>query len=1067
MDKTYSPSVNIIRDESAELEYFVTPNARKAALSIFNDFKKGIHAFSIIGSYGTGKSSFLWALQQELLGQSIYFDISLPKEVESIKFFNVVGSYRSITDQFQELLGLNTRSNSDQVIFDALYQLYEKVGAGDGLLIIQIDEMGKFLEYAVKNNPEKELYFIQQLAEFASAEKRNILVLTTLHQSFDAYGSDLKKQDRNEWRKIKGRLIDVPFNEPIDQLLFLAAEKLDGNATIDETKNSHEIVKLIVDSKLFRTDKTFLKKTASKFHPIDPLAAYALTASLQKYGQNERSLFSFLSQFDFQAGNDELYSLSNVYDYLFDNFYAFLNGRNNSDFIQWMGIRAAIERSETSLNRNIDLAAVLIKSIGLLGLFAHKGATTDLKFFQQYLIKTKGASKKIVAELIHDLEKSKIIKYQHFNRSFRLFEGTDLDIEGVLIKAENDLDGSFDIVSKLDAYFSFPIITAKSASYRSGTPRLFEFNISENAEYTIPTEDIDGFINLIFNEGLSDKKVIEVSEKCDDPILFCLFNNTDQIRETMLQIERSNKALENIESENDLVANREIKNIITSQKALLNHYVLDALYSEKVTWIANGREIQIDTSRQLNQNLSLLCEKVYAKTPILRNELYNKHKVSSAINTARKNFFRALVFNWKEKDFGFADDKFPPEKTIYLSLLKETGIHRKVDGVYELAAPNRSSSIYTLWNECEKFMDSCKQEKRSLTDLYKILEVRPFKLKRGLSDFWIPMFLFIKRGDYALYGKQGFIPNIDDTRLHLITKATKEHEVKSFELSDARVKLFNRYREFLNVDAIGEMSNKSFIQCIRPILVLYRGLTEYSANTNRLSKGTLALRDTIAKAQDPEGVFFEDFPKALGYSMKELSGSQKIFEDYIVKFQEGISELNGSYQELLNRFEAFIRSEIINMEVPFEEYKEILRKRYSSIRSHKLLKHQKTFILRLNSPIEERDSWLESIAHSIIGKKLQSITDPEEEMLKDGLEHMVSELDNLCSIYKESDPNSETFKFDLTTIENGLQEKVIRISKGDLKKVKKEVQRINNELGKDKQTRLAVLSILLKNELNG
>lgn len=1066
MAKTYSPSVNIIRDENSRLEYFATPNSEKAAISIINDFKKGVHAFSLIGSYGTGKSSFLWALQQELSGEENYFDVSLPKHIKFISHLNVVGSFESITDHFKEILGVRKVKKGNQEIFDSLYQLYEEVGVDDGLLVIQIDELGKFLEYAVEHDPGSELYFIQQLAEFANAENRNILLLTTLHQSFDAYGGGLKRTERNEWRKVKGRLVDIPFNEPIEQLLFLAAEKIDGKVTAQRIAASKSMVKLIEKNHLFKTANDFLEKAAPKLSPLDPIAAYTLTAALQKYGQNERSLFSFLSQFDETKSKMTNFGLGEVYDYLFDNYYSFLNNRSNPDFIQWMGIKNAIERSETALDSHRKLSSELLKSIGLLSLFTHKGASTDLNFYQKYLGATTNYTKKQIEDAVTMLEKAKIIRYQRFNKSFKLFEGTDLDIEGVLSKAENEIDDQIDFLAKLGKHFDFPIITAKAESYKTGTPRLFEFLISDEPLVQVPKDEIDGFINLVFSTDTAKEELKSFSKDCDEAMIFCLFKNTDKVLESLMQIEKSETALKNIEAESDLVANREIRNIISSHKALLNHYVLEALYSENVTWVCDGEELKINNARILNRTLSDLASTIYAKTPVLRNELFNKHKVSSAIHTARRNLFNRVVENWKDEDLGFPEDKFPAEKTIYLSLLKETGLHSKAGSDYELTPPKKSSPIYDIWKESEKFMDSCKLQQRSITELYDILEQRPFKLKRGLTDFWVPLFLFIKRGDYALYGDQGFIPSIDDTRLHLMIKSPDEHEVKSFELSDVRVKLFNRYRELMNLEN-DSMSNESFIQCIRPILMLYRNLTDYAKQTKRLRKGTLELRSTISKARDPEGVFFEGFPKALGYTVGKFTKSQEAFEEYIIKFQKSISELNHAYDELLNRFEKFIQAKVIGSEVGFEEYRSILEKRYSDIDSHKLLNHQKTFVLRLSSRMGDRESYLESIAHAVIGKKLQKIEDADEDRLYDGLLHLLQELDNLLEIQKHSDPQSETLKLDITTKEGGLKEKVVRIPKKKQKEVNEGVKRIDKELGKDKLTRIAILSTLLKNELHG
>ena len=65
----YSPSINIVRDLNKNLEYISTPNAKQVYSQIANNYKSGIHSFNIVGSYGTGKSSFLLALEHHLNGE--------------------------------------------------------------------------------------------------------------------------------------------------------------------------------------------------------------------------------------------------------------------------------------------------------------------------------------------------------------------------------------------------------------------------------------------------------------------------------------------------------------------------------------------------------------------------------------------------------------------------------------------------------------------------------------------------------------------------------------------------------------------------------------------------------------------------------------------------------------------------------------------------------------------------------------------------------------------------------------------------------------------------------------
>lgn len=63
----FNLSINISQGVSDNFNYIVTPNAQKVYGNIVDSFQSGIHSFLIIGTYGTGKSSFLMALEQDLL----------------------------------------------------------------------------------------------------------------------------------------------------------------------------------------------------------------------------------------------------------------------------------------------------------------------------------------------------------------------------------------------------------------------------------------------------------------------------------------------------------------------------------------------------------------------------------------------------------------------------------------------------------------------------------------------------------------------------------------------------------------------------------------------------------------------------------------------------------------------------------------------------------------------------------------------------------------------------------------------------------------------------------------
>lgn len=181
MQNRFSPSINIIRDVEQEFAYIPTANTERVFSQIVNDYKIGIRSFNIIGSYGTGKSAFLLMLERSLNGDGIYSQLLNGQfgEIQTFDYLNIVGEYRSMLDSFAQTLALPTDALTQPAILAALDRKYAGLHEQKKGLVIAIDELGKFLEYAAHNTPEKEVYFIQQLAEYANDSSKHILFLTT------------------------------------------------------------------------------------------------------------------------------------------------------------------------------------------------------------------------------------------------------------------------------------------------------------------------------------------------------------------------------------------------------------------------------------------------------------------------------------------------------------------------------------------------------------------------------------------------------------------------------------------------------------------------------------------------------------------------------------------------------------------------------------------------------------------------------------------------------------------------------------------------------------------------
>lgn len=1069
MATNFSTSVNIIRDNDKDLNYIPTPNAIRTVNQIASDFKKGIRTFNIIGSYGTGKSAFLWAFEQSIKGRKKYFGINILPNPR-IDFINIVGEYKSLKDVFGENLDIKNSKNLSENIFSEIFSRYYDLGKENPILFIVIDEFGKILEYASHNEPEKELFFIQQLAEFVNNADMNIVLFTTVHQNFDAYSIGLNQAQKQEWTKVKGRFRELTFNEPIEQLLYLASEHISERSSTK--KYSIEIsktIELLLQSKAFNVNEDYIKEIGGRLFPLDVISAYILTISLQKYGQNERSLFSFLESTDhtglFQHTHTKegFYNISDVYEYLIFNHYSFINSTYNPDFSAWKSIKASIEKAETAFENSTKDYAKIIKAIGLLNINSQAGAVLDKSFLINYSEECLGISNS--SGLLEQLEQKKIIIYRNYSKRYVLFDGTDLDIPTALIEAGEKLDDLTDVVTLLNRYYQLPPVIAQKVMYETGTPRLFEYKISSYPINDNPLGEIDGYINLIFNEKNIINALKQNSIKNEEAILYCYYKNSKAIKELLFEIEKTKKVID--ENSEDKVAVRELNNILIYQKRLLTHKIqnnFNGLNSE-VIWIFKGEIIEIKSKREFNSKLSEICSLVYDKTPIFNNELVNKHKISPSIHTARKNYFKALVSNWDKPQLGFAPDKFPPEKTIYLSLLENNNINLLADEITEDYKPHNKNRFYDLWELSNRFLESAKSSRRKISEFTELLSQRPFKLKQGLIDFWLPTFLFVKRDDFALFSKEGYIPYINEQTLDLLVRDPEEYEIKTYSIEGVKLDIYNSYRLILNQKSKEKLTNTNIIETIKPFLTFYKDLPEYSKNTFRLSKEALALRNAISSSKDPEQTFFNDFPIALGFSVSQLLNSPPDLQDYITKLKDAIKDLRTCYDELINRIEDFIQSDIVGETLSFKDYKDSIQNRYKKLRRHLLLPYQKVFIERVDSQIDDRNLWINAVVFPFINCSLNNVKfDNQELVIYDKFKSMIMELDGLTNISKLDfkEDKEDIFDIQINSFIDGISKKLVRMPKNKKDEVNIIQENIKKILSEDTSLNIAALSNLLK-----
>ena len=254
-----------------------------------------------------------------------------------------------------------------------------------GILLV-IDELGKNLEYASYYQGAEDLYLLQQLAELPKDSKTPIYLLGILHQAFAEYSQRLAAVQKNEWAKIQGRFEDIPFTESAGQMMRLISQAIDSSAAEAMSfaihHNSQEwfdyLQPIIVEEEI---DSNIVEEV----YPLHPLTALVLPTLCQRYAQNDRSLFTFLTSSEplsfrnfleeVSVENDNIPSLKlyRVYDYFIEAAGMGLTSRPNLQ--RWVEIQDLISDAK----RLEEDSLRVLKTIGILNLITITGSMRATK----------------------------------------------------------------------------------------------------------------------------------------------------------------------------------------------------------------------------------------------------------------------------------------------------------------------------------------------------------------------------------------------------------------------------------------------------------------------------------------------------------------------------------------------------------------------------------------------------------------------------------------------------------------------------------------------------------------
>lgn len=541
--------------------------------------------------------------------------------------------------------------------------------AEDAPLLLIIDEFGKNLE-AISDGSDADPYLLQQLAEAGQGAGLPIFALTLQHLSFEDYLAGADGPRRREWAKVQGRFEDVAYIESAAQTRALIGTVF----AIDDHLQSRIRRWAATQAKAMRALGVADLATAAVVeacYPLHPLAALVLPELCSRYGQHERTLFSFLTGADSATAASFLSAtplsprgalpslgLDAVYDY-------FVAGGASAvgHSQRWSEIATRLRDAQGLTKSQMRLA----KSIAILNLVSTGGAARASA--QVLDLALNGA-----ATALTSLQDAGIVTYRDFADEFRIWHGTDVDIRG-LIKAAHAKVQRQPLVDILAAIHEPDPVVAARHSAQHDILRVFARRYVDGTEPVAPLDPFspyDGEVLLMVVPN-AVPTLASAGENAK-PVVAAIPDELARLDAAAREFAAVADVLDHDSVKDDWVARREIGERLAQAETALGHAIEDTFNAAVCRWVLLGPDGPTDLpAGRGSAALSVAADRAYSATPTVRNEMLNRTVVTAQGAKARRILLEAMIEFGNHVDLKL--EGYGPEVAMYRAFLEGTGMH--------------------------------------------------------------------------------------------------------------------------------------------------------------------------------------------------------------------------------------------------------------------------------------------------------------------------------------------------------------------------------------------------------
>ena len=1015
-------------------------------------------AWSVVGPYGSGKSSFALFLY-ELLGDA--------NEAKKAALLNIHRNHRQLYSGFKskrtwcrvvligsdeplaavllraldEAANLHWNGKSGRKpkvlsdirsalrngvrnpkrlldLIDDLQAAIEK--AGDGGLLFVIDEMGRFLDYEARNGGNG-LSILQDIAERAfRSSDANVLLFVFLHQAFSAYAHGLGEQLAKDWAKVQGRFEMVSFIEAPEQMLRILVAAISNTLTrtqrVSIRQAAGEISRALIESDAvpIGVKQSDLTDIFASCYPIHPISLLTLPLLCQKFAQNERTLFTYLGSREpsgfkekiksIQSTNEWLYPCD-VYDYFIHNQPAVLSDPLMNR--RWNEVVTAVERVESASSEDSKLvqrASDLVKAIGILNLVTTGSGLKASPSVLRTLYSTEDDYDDAVSYLLS----TSAIQFRRFSGEYRVWQGTDFDL---LERTREEIRkiGHLNLAQVMSERADIRPIVARRHSTRTATVRYFNVVFADrNTIRSYSTANGMSAVVIYVAETREDERLFE--EICDNlPVsqVWAVFRETRSLRSAVtdaVALESLQRSAQELAT--DPVASREVRERLFNAKTA-EREILRAVFANLTTssWFWAGSKVQLSTRRDLQQLLSQVMDRIFHLSPIIRNELINRDRPSAQAAAARNKLVQRMLSHADSPRLGI--EKNPPELTIYRSILEVGRLHENKCGEWQFCEPTQSSPINLMptWRRIGELLRESESEPISLNEIMDSLRRPPYGVRRGVSPILFLAYFLLHREEIAVYEEGSYSPIFDFELVERMLRRPDNFEFQRFRVNERRANLLNEYSKALFDETRPSLN---VLDVARPLASFIRNLDQYTQQTRRLSTNAIRIRQTISFSKSPEKLIFNELPVACGFHIDEE------VDDFGASLLSALRELKSAHPNLREDMrKSFCASFDLRERTSLQELREIVRGRCVGLEQYTVdVEGLRSFIRRVSEREQDDSKWFSSVLLFLGHKPTDKWSDQDRDAAEYRLSNFSSRLIDLerLRIHHESKSRKEKIR---------------------------------------------------------